>query len=236
MPRFVGGLMNGRIWQPSGGAAAFSLLDLSPHAWYRETYASGTWTDLSGNGNNIVQAAGFAQPAQVTRYGQSWVLSFDGNDYMVGTYHTPLSQPFSIALVAEMTNFDTFRGLVDGDDGTDRSVVEGGATSGDLRVFAGALHTGPVITAATVHAILVEVNGASSKIWLDDWTDGAVDNGNAGAHLPDGITIGASFVGGSELLGFIAEVVVVSAALTPAQRKSLGDLWTADYDGLTVVT
>jgi hypothetical protein len=225
----------------SPGGAKFSPLDLAPHAWYRadDVVLSGssitTWTDKSGNGNDLVQGTGSAQPTQVTRYGRK-SASFDGGDNVAGAYHAALTQPYTIVLVGEITNFTSARVFVDSDDGANRAQLRAAQTTGVLDFYAGGFHTGQTLSAATVAAICVAANGASSEMYLDDFTDGAVDSGSSGAQAADGLTIGAGFSGGTPLLGFVSEVVVLNTLITTAERKSLGDYFTARYTGLTVTT
>lgn len=233
--RFGGSGIRRGIRGSGGAPAPFLPLDLTPHAWYREIYASGTWTDLSGNGNDVVQAAPSAQPTQVTRYGQD-VLSFDGGDNMAGAFHAALTQPYTVVCVLEPNDIISPRSVYDSDDGTNRMELLVFATTGVVNIFSGVSHVADPVTAATVAAVFSETDGASSSIWVDDWTDGAVDSGNQGAHLPDGLTVGADFLGNNDWFGFIAELIIYSRSLTTAERKDIGDYLTARYDGLTVTT
>jgi hypothetical protein len=238
--------LRGRTGGRAGGAAPavpFSPLDLaSLHAWYRaDDVVTGagdrisTWTDKSANGDNLTQGTDGARPTQVTRYGQE-CASFDGGDYLAGAFTAALTQTFSYAIVCEVTNFAAARSIMDSDDLTNRLWINTAATTGVYGQYAGVNHLGGTFTAATVAAVFGEINGASSKSWFNDWTNGAVDSGNAGAHAADGLTLGANAAAGAKHLGFISEVVVINAALSTADRKSLGDYLGARYDGLSVTT
>ncbi len=221
-----------------GVSVEFSPLDLGPHAWFRETYSAGTWSDLSVNGNDIIQGIGAKQPTQVARYGQS-VLSLDGGDSMEGAFHAALTQPFSVFVVGEFTNFDGLNSsaICDADDLANRMLIEANQTSGALRSNSGLVHPGQTAIAATVFGACIVFNGASSEWYLDDFTDGAVDSGNAGTQTPDGLTIGSHDGGAARFMtGFLAEFSVFDFLPTTAQRKSMGDYFTARYTGLAVTT
>lgn len=224
--------------------AAWTPAQLSSlEAWYRadDVVLSGssitTHTDKSGNARHLTQGTSTAQPTQVTRYGQS-VGSYDGGDSMQGAFSATLAQPYEVALVFEETNLSAARLLFDGDDISNRAFCQIDATTGAITIRSGATFTSAkTITAATAHAAHLRFDGASSKVWLDDFRAAQESTGNAGTASLDGFTLGSSYTGGSAFwLGYIAEAVVVSANLSTADRALLGDYFTARYSGLTLTT
>lgn len=220
----------------ASGPAPFSPADIAGlEAWYRETYAAGTWSDKSGNGRNLTQATAANRPTQTTRAGQA-VLSLDGGDLVQGPFGSLLPQPLTIYCVAEVTDTAVARSVYDGDDATNRcnllaqtTVIQAFA-GGTLRAF-GTLATG------AIRASCVTYNGAGSNGFYNDFRDSAdgisASPGTAGL---DGFTVGGTSGGAQPFLGYVWEIIIYSGAHDAATRKLIGDYFTARYTGLTVTT
>lgn len=225
-----------------GGVAAWTPAQLADlEAWYRadDVVTSGssitTWTDKAGN-HNLTQGTGTAQPTLTTRAGQS-VASFDGGDYVQGTFGHTHVQPNTIYAVFEMTAIGTTTIVFDGDDATNRHQGYAVASGPQWRMFAGTAIGAGTPATATIYGASYHFNGAASKAWFNDFRAAQeVISGNAGADALDGFTIGANNVGAGGLVGYIWEVIVCTTAHDAATRKLVGDYLTARYDSLVVTT
>jgi hypothetical protein len=215
-----------------GGGSIFSPASLSDlHAWYRETYSAGTWTDLTGSGHDLVQGTGTAQPTATTRAGQA-ALSFDGGDFLrVAFGHGPHAQPLTVYSVFEPTSTAT-KILFDGDDSDNR--IQGGIVSAAWTIYAGTVVSNGTPTTA-IHAGAWVFNGASSALYIDDFTAATV-SGNAGTNGCDGVTFGANSSSSAFWTGWAWEMIFCTGAHDAATRKIVGDYFTARYAGLTVTT
>lgn len=219
----------------SGGrrvAAAFSPSDIAGlEAWYRETYAAGTWTDLSGNGRDLTQATGTARPTQVTRAGQlALQFSSASSQFVKGAFGATLSQPYTIYAVHEMPTLAT------------TSIYSGSVSASGMlqilttgyRSYAGAFLTGSVVPLTTIQGSCVVFN-ATTNNYVDNFVT-AQKSGSAGAGGLDGISAGSQTGASNFFTGYIWEIIVYSGAHDAATRKQIGDYFTGRYSGLTVTT
>jgi hypothetical protein len=173
------------------------------------------WDDLSGSGNDVVQATAANQPKSGRRALNSLnVLDFDGtSDFIKRTaYIAALTQPLTMFVVASQD--------VSGSD----VLVDSGSLSPRIYFwYAGGIYetnagatlrsTENVDTNPHVHRLVY--NSTSSAIVVDGVT---VASGDAGANGTDGITLGSSYAGSSGYWdGAIAEVIVVDGTLTAGQ-------------------
>ena len=215
--------------------APFSPLDIADlEAWYRETYASGTWVDLSGKGRDLTQATAGSRPTQVARAGQA-ALSFDGGDWVQGAFGATLSQPLTVYAVFEPTSLATQRYIFDGDDASNRVALYTDTTP-NYGVHAPTARTGGTPTLA-IHAACFTANGASSALRVDNFAGAAITlSGDPGTAGLDGLTVGARYLQNINWQGYIWEIILYSGAHNAATRKLVGDYLTARYTGLTVTT
>ena len=209
------------------GALANGDLDVAAiAAWAGGASYVVTVYDQIGS-DNITQATTANQPlftasAQNGHAG----MTFDGsNDYLQGAYTNggALSQPFGVYAVAKIAagvingdgNFD----IADSDDAINRMILRynGGATPDNWAINGGAwLQGGTVDANPRIWSVLF--NGASSQFWHNG---GSIAAGNAGAHNPDGITIGAEASASACFEGIICTVIIADPAHSDAQRIAM---------------
>lgn len=173
------------------------------------------WDGKSGNGYDLTQGTGGAQPTTGTRTQNSLnVLDFD-NDYLASA-GVAVSQPFSVLAVAkyDVTNADGRIFSTNG--GTD---VQGGDASGGYGrfMFAGSIFAGSAEDTSP-HYYTYTFNGASSSIRVDGGVDGS---GNAGTSNLNGLGVGArKNAGDLSLNGVIGEILIYSS-LSTTDRDAL---------------
>ncbi len=168
-------------------------------AWYDAaqgiTIATGVsqWSDISGNGNHLVQGTAGAQPtffASGTPSGKP-IVRFDGvNDDLQKAF--TLAQPVTV--------FDVFRSVVVGAASVHDAIYSGGTglngsffndTTPQYYPFAGALGllVASSIPAGSFHYLTTVFNTTSSTHRLDGTQ---VSSGSVGTNAFGGITLGAS--------------------------------------------
>lgn len=200
-------------------------------AWYRETYAAGTWSDLSGNGRHLTQATAGLRPAQVTRAGQL-ALQFDGSDFVQGAYGSNQGAPVTIYCVAEPTTVAGSPVLFDGDDGTHRHSLY---APSDYALYGGSILAGPGTATTGLHGFCGIFAGPSSSAFVDNFAT-AIVTGDAGAQEIDGFTAGNNFAGSAGMTGYEWEIVIVSGAHNAANRALFAAYANARYSGLAITT
>ena len=185
-----------------------------------------TWSDLSGNGNDALQAAGDAKPIYKTgiQNGRS-VVRFDGSsDFMqTAAFASDLAQPNTIFVVVEVRDPEgnTFYIL----DGIDSAKRHAWFSIAARTPDGGGFYAGSVWNPDTTepknewHSQGVLFNGVSSEWWIDGASQGT---GDVGAQGLSGLTLGRnkdpSFI---YLDGDIGEILVYDGALSSADRGSL---------------
>jgi hypothetical protein len=213
-------------WEPS--AKRNSTAPINPatltnlRAWYKSdtgtTIVTGVsqWNDQSGNLNHLVQAVGASQPV-VTASAINGLpcITFDGsNDNMTAAF--TLAQPFTIFMVFRQVTWTSTRDLHDGITTADSMLLQQFTTTPNLRMFGGGSLTGANTLAVNTFGLITEVwNGASSEIQL---TDSAPITGNAGAAAPGGITLGSRQTSTAPANIGVAELVIMAATATTAER------------------
>lgn len=228
-------------WQPTseGAPVDWTPADITGVAeWWRAdlgvtavSTAVAAWQGQIA-GETVVQGVSAARPTLTTRDSQS-VLSFDGGDFLRGSFGTLglLSQPLSWVIVMEST-VATTRVYVDGDDATNRTMVWQDTDS--LALFAGTVQTSATSASGEGQTALVaEFSGASSKLYSSDFTS-AILSANAGATGVDAATIGANYASLFPMVGYIWEVVLVDQAITAGDLAALGAYLAARYAGLSL--
>ena len=244
----------------AGGPAPFDLeayvasLGLDIAAWLDAaapyiTLGTGvaTWADRSGHSNHVTQATGAAQPAystSVAALNNKPAVNFDGTDDVLAraTFtQGAIAQPNTIFLVAEPDDNGTALAsgqlMVDGGSaGTARHVIDitnsgGSASISDL--FAGAaLLSTPAFVATGAHIFEGVFNNTSSVVAVDGARSTAT--GAGGTQAMNGMTVGNRFSGSFWFDGRIAEIIVITGALSAAQRLPIRQ-WLATKYGVTLV-
>ncbi len=224
---------------PSPGLVSKSRLDLmrlpgmTVEAAYRaENYTAGDWPDRSPNARDLTQGTGSLQPALVSSdadYGGRPVIEFTSDRMQTASFS--FSQPLTVILIGEnnlanASNKQFFDGRTSGSSG--RALARW-STAELVAMFAG----GSTLTGTTgndVPAVYVfEFNGASSEIKVDGSSEAT---GNAGTDsIVNGFTLGDSEPTGSFFGGRIAELVILSTAMTTASEEYLAS-YASEYYGL----
>jgi hypothetical protein len=222
-----------------GDSPSFDVLSLSPTLWLDAsdetsiTESGGSvsqWDDKSGNGYNLTQGTGTAQPATGTRTVNGLnVLDFDGSDYLTNASITT-SQPASMFVVCEFDSTSGYKWLIDGNNVTDRQAVFQAETKAsifagtEVASTSGTINLNPQIWAATF-------DGASSSLRIDGQV--AV-SGDAGTNVLTGLNVGAYYTQGTYFLdGAVAEIIIVDGSLT-AQQIADTETYLAAKWGITI--
>lgn len=154
------------------------------------------------------------------------VWDFDGGDYYQKAFGVTYNQPNAILAVAKFTNLSSNRILCDGDDVSHRHVVYNASTNivlfADVALMKSGLDT-------NTNILIGIFNGASSKIYLNG---GTPTTGNPGTQTMDGITFGALYDLSHNMLGQVAELVIIHGTPTLTQLNAIGAFW-ADYYGIS---
>jgi hypothetical protein len=218
----------------------FSPLDLSPTLWVdasdtgtitESTPGSGTvsqWDDKSGNGYNLTQGTGTAQPATGTRTINGLnVLGFDGADdrMIIGAFASNLTQPNTIFAVF-IPDITTLYYVYDGRNATNRNAL---IPNGPDSLYAGS-SLGLVNVDTVTQVARAVFNGNSSSLHIDGVLKSA---GNVGTQSLGGLTVGSRYSYQRFFQGAIAEIIVVDGTLT-AQQISDTETYLANKWGITL--
>jgi hypothetical protein len=207
------------VWNPE---ATFGTAQIIYFDAQSSTYSGGTWQNLGADGAamNAVQGTGANQPtltAGSTPSGKS-AMVFDGtNDSLVtGVRGVALAQPYTICVVcySGSTTFYVAAGsATNHSDILVNSATQFGGNAGGSNALS------PSITVQnTWHALLFEVNGASSALYADNVAGATI---NAGANTYN-VTSFATFpASGFFWPGRIAEYRVINRLLTSAEKTNL---------------
>ena len=210
-----------------GATAWFDASD--PYTIIETSGSVSEWRDKSGNGYDLTQGTGTAQPTTGTRTLNGLnVLDFDGSsDYLQGAFGGTLSQPNTIFAVFQNDAASPADYIYDGDDGTNRHAFY--LSSNKYNLFAGGNPNGGTID-TDPHISKAVFNGAGSSLFIDG---SSVFTGSVGTQSMDGITVGARYNGANFLDGAIAELIVVDGTLT-ADEISRVENYLANKWGITL--
>ena len=177
------------------------------------------WGDISGNGNDLLQADPNKQP-ELTEDG----ILFDGvDDFMKAVY--ALVQPTQVYIVFKQITWLANMGIFSGT-GANLFFYQNGVTP-DLKVFAGSLgganDNAPLDTYVIARVLM---NGASSKTIINETTP---VTGNFGAADMDGITVGSRNNGGNPGHSEIKEIIVRKIADASGDEQDIYDYLSAKY-------
>jgi hypothetical protein len=233
----------GGVWTPASPTPG----GYTPEHWYRSdgplwqdaglTRASsdgdpiGRWDDLTGNADHISQGMILQKPSLqsgLTDLLNGYpVIRFDGqNDWLRGAFTNggAMNQPNTWILVAKLSatliDDGNYHYLASGDDITNYHELAKNAAPGHDKwiIYAGAILAGNDAD-GNWNIWTAVFNGASSQFWHNGISEAS---GNAGAHNPDGITLGAR--GSADLTAAcdIAEVLLYEPNLTDADKNKIG--------------
>ncbi len=145
--------------------------------------------DLSGNGNNLLQATNSKRPI-LQNSGAFWWLEFDGVSQFIGATFT-LNQPTTRISAARQITWVVNNNIFDGGTLSGAALFQAFITPA-LSMQAGAyLNPDNDFTVGANHVVTEVYNGASSSVVTDN---NVIVTGNAGGNNAGGFTIGASAV------------------------------------------
>lgn len=172
--------------------------------------------DLSGNGNHALQATAASRPI-LRESGGHYYLDFDGtDDFMSVPAFSIINQPITITAAWKDDVANSGHILVDGDDATNRVVLQN-RFAGELRGFAGtALDTSAGAASTDVAVTTFVANGSSSFLRRNG---AQVAYGNAGSAGLDGLRIGtdSSNNAGVRLDGRVYQLIIRGALSSEAE-------------------
>lgn len=167
-----------------------------------------SWTDESGQGNDVAQATAGFKPLYKTAIQNSLpMVLFDGaDDYLRRATFTggTLSQPITMFIVCKVVSYVASSVIVDSASTTSRLALR--EISANWSMFAGTtLSSSTAINTTTAHLLELTDNGVSSTLALDGTI---IATGDAGAHTMIGLTLGANATPGSYAPVYIGEIGV----------------------------
>lgn len=172
----------------SGGEAA----DTDPCGWM---------TDLSGNGNTVIQATSGAKPTvDADGIASKRCLSFDGGDHLArATFVGGASaQPNTVISVVQPVGTGSTWAIMDG--GTGNHLMDSVFSASDVyRLYAGSTLSFGASSSA-LHLMVGLFNEGSSKLWEDNVEKSVSAGTTVGTGTLNGATIGAQQGGFTPLL------------------------------------
>ncbi len=190
------------------------------------TGALASWTDLSGNGNHLLQATGAAQPINTASQlnGKAAVI-FDGvDDFMQASF--TLVQPEEVWVVYRSDTWE-LRGCIS--DGYNRisMLLDEFDTSPKIRIYDGA-SVYSTYSLGAYHVARALYNGASSELSIDNETPVTGDAANV--TDADGLTLGSRGINDNYFNNVgIAEAFILTAASTPTEKTEIYAYLNAQY-------
>ena len=180
------------------------------------------WGDKSGNGNDLLQAAGTNQPL----WSADGVL-FDGIDNFMKCAAFTLVQPTMIYLVVKQITWALNDRIFDGEAGNSGVLYQTATTPG-LKAFAGTNSTqNDNLVVNTFGIIRILFNGASSKLIVNETTP---VTGNFGASDMGGFILGSAASGASGWSNIqAAEPIIRKIADTAPNEQIIYDFLASKY-------
>jgi hypothetical protein len=196
-------------------------------------------SDVTDANENLTTAA--LKAPQLIYLPQSYslqpTLSFNGSSYYMtsaGAWATPLTQPCTWIVVGHNAGSSLNQYLLDSDDASTGQQIQYNPSSTTITIAAGGSSFSATQSWASPSVMLVEYNGASSKLFFNNFTtpiaSGTVAGGTAGSQ--GSVTLGSanqSLGGGSYWNGQAAELIAYSGVLTTAQKLKLKLYLTSRY-------
>lgn len=178
--------------------------------------------DKTANANDLKQASGANRP--IYRGPTGPYVTFDALAKVMQTaaFSGAISQPYTIASVWKFDSLTTGYTVHDGIASGNRCSLYLNSPA-VLNVYAGAAANVVGVTPDTnIHRTIIEVNGASSRIWYDGVEKSF--SGSLGSHTLTGLTVGANNSVAAGLLGGSLRGVmplIYAGQLIAAERANL---------------
>jgi hypothetical protein len=140
--------------------------------------------DKSGNGNNLIQAAG----STLNTAGGLWWLTFNGSSNWLTAAFTHI-QPATRIMAHRIVSYVDNTFMYDGFGAAGRCMMRMAAPSPGVIIYSGGVISDPTnFTVGTNHVSTAVFNTATSSLQVDNI---AATTGDCGATTPDGFTVGA---------------------------------------------
>ena len=184
------------------------------------------WTDQSGNGNNVTQSDNAQRPVVSSAdadFGGRDVIQFSSSSEALSSTNpiaVTQAQPYTVYLLFKLDAFNS-QDIVTDDNGSGNCATFYWASSKWNLSCGTALATSDT-TQSGVRAVCMVCDGASSAVYMDDFTN-TVASGNAGTNSLSSITIGRNNGGISPIEGRVALYAGSAGAHSQAQRNQWRD-------------
>lgn len=193
---------------------------------------SGTASAVLGQAGllNLSQGTPSNQPALGGTIGSNAIhaLTFAGNEWL-GVADT-LSQPFTVATICQTTSPNTQAALVDFDGSTVNNWF-GIQSANNWRIDVGSFVNFSATTSVAARVLLLEVNGATSRLYFNG---SLVASASAGSNGVTAWLLGARGVGPVGWNGTISDTAIYSGILSAGDRSSV-TAYLGDLAGIAVV-
>ena len=181
------------------------------------------WGDKSGNGNDLLQATGSAQPL----YSTNGIL-FDGvNDFMKAVAFT-LVQPEMVYIVFKQVTWTLNDRIYDGD-GYLAMVISQAVSTPALNMHAGSSLNNTNLPVNTFGILRALYNGANSKLIINDTTP---ITGNVGTNNAGGFTIAKKGDSNSKFGNIEVKEIIIRKVADSATNETLIYQYLSDKYGI----
>ena len=181
------------------------------------------WGDKSGNGNDLLQATGSAQPL----YSTNGIL-FDGvNDFMKAAAFT-LVQPEMVYIVFKQVTWTLNDRIYDGD-GYLAMVISQALSTPALNMHAGSSLNNTNLPVNTFGILRALYNGANSKLIINDTTP---ITGNVGTNNAGGFTIAKKGDSNSKFGNIEVKEIIIRKVADSATNETLIYQYLSDKYGI----
>lgn len=218
----INSYMFGIPWTPAAIATALWLDAADASTITASSGRISQWADKSGNTRNASQATAAQQPKVVMEFLNSRnVVEFDptGSGYQRLSF-SQLNNYEHLFFVAFKNNVDSYEAIFSSTVTDQRSVYVGAGTGSNLQVQ----NITPVnggFTRNSWHIGEVRADGTTATIGVDGTRVSAADADKMISAEIGYYTNTSQFISGSSLRGKVAEIILLSAALTDANRQKV---------------
>jgi hypothetical protein len=212
-----------------GGLAFWLRADLGVTSYLGAVSACNNLSDVGDPNENLTPTNSPTLTASDSNFANQSSIGFvsASNQYMTsGAWATPLLQPCTWVVVAlNNGNSSGAEYLIDSNDTTTGQQIQYTASTTTLTVKANASSFSATVNWSSAAAVLVEFNGASSKLYVNNFTTplatGTVGGGTAGSQGSLSVATENPHHGGVRWDGSVAEVLAYSGILSPASKARL---------------